>query len=244
MEEVKEIDLKAIAKELLKRAWIIALCAAVFAIGFLVYNKNFVEETYKADITMYVVNNPTNNENGMSSQNLAVALQMAKSYVRLIESDRVLEKVVEEAKLTRVSASDIRKMMRVEVVDETEVFTVSIISRDPKMSADIANAIASFAPAEIYNITKGSRVEVVDYAKVPTSRYAPNYTTMTFLGALSGAAVAVIVLVIFFVSDTRIKSKEDLEKICQVPVLGMIPDFTEVTKRAENSRERKELHRK
>lgn len=243
MEEVKEIDLKSLTKDLMKRAWIIVLCAAIFAAGFLVYNINFVEDTYKAEITLYVVNNPANSE-GMSSQNLAVALQMAKSYVKLIESDRVLEKVVEDAELTRVTAAEIRKMMSVEVVGETEVFTVSIISRDPKMSADIANAIASFAPAEIYNITKGSRVEVVDYAKVPTSRYAPNYATMTVLGALSGAAVAVIVLAIYLISDTRIKSKEDLTKICQLPVLGMIPDFAEVAKRAESDRERKEMHRK
>jgi capsular polysaccharide biosynthesis protein len=243
MEEVKEIDLKSLAKDLMKRAWIIVLCAAIFAAGFLVYNINFVEDTYKAEITLYVVNNPANSE-GMSSQNLAVALQMAKSYVKLIESDRVLEKVVEDAELTRVTAAEIRKMMSVEVVGETEVFTVSIISRDPKMSADIANAIASFAPAEIYNITKGSRVEVVDYAKVPTSRYAPNYATVTVLGALSGAAVAVIVLAIYLISDTRIKSKEDLTKICQLPVLGMIPDFAEVAKRAESDRERKEMHRK
>lgn len=244
MEEVKEIDLKAVGKELWKRAWIIALCAAIFAAGFLFYNVNFVEDTYKAEITMYVVNNPTSNDNGMSSQNLAVALQMAKSYVRLIESDRVLEKVVEGAKLTQVTAADIRRMMTVNVLDETEVFTVSIISRDPKMSADIANAIASFAPAEIYNITKGSRVEVVDYAKEPNSRYAPNYTTVTFLGVLCGAALAAVVLVIYFISDTRIKHKEDLEKICNVPVLGTIPDFYEVAKRAENAGERKEMARK
>ena len=243
MEEVKEIDLKSLAKDLMKRAWIIVLCAAVFATGFLIYNINFVEDTYKAEITMYVVNNPANSE-GMSSQNLAVALQMAKSYVKLIESDRVLEKVVEDAELTQVSAADIRKMMSVEVLDETEVFTVSVISCDPKMSADIANAIASFAPAEIFNITKGSRVEVVDFAKVPTSRYAPNYGTVTVLGALVGALVAIVVLAIYLVSDTRIKSKEDLTKICQVPVLGMIPDFVEVTKRAEGDRERKEMRRK
>ena len=54
-------------------------------------------------------------------------------------------------------------------------------------------------------------------------------------------------------SDTKEKQKrgtsmadfkEDLTKICQLPVLGMIPDFAEVAKRAESDRERKEMHRK
>lgn len=243
MEEVKEVNLKALVEDLAKRAWIIILSAVICAAGFLVYNINFVEDTYKAEITMYVVNNVGNGE-GMASSDLAVALQLTKSYVKLIESERVLDKVVKEAKLTSLTAADIRRMMRVEVLDETEVFTVSIISRDPKMSADIANAIASYAPAEIYNITKGSRVEVVDYAKEPNSRYAPNYTTVTFFGAVIGAVGAVVVLVIYMLSDTRIKSKEDLVKVHQLPVLGMIPDFTEIAKQTESSKERKETEKK
>ena len=243
MDGIKELDLKSFAKDIMKRAWIIALCAVVFAVATLVYNVNFVEDTYKADITMYVVNKTTGEGTGMSSQGLAVSLQLTKSYVNLIQTDRVLDKVVEKAQMTSVTAADIRKMMTVEVMDETEMFKVSIVSRNPKMSADIANAIASIAPDEIWQITGGSSVEVVDYAKVPTSRYAPNYTTVTILGALAGAAVAVAAIAIFLLSDTRVKGKADLEEICKIPVLGSIPDFNEIAKAAERDGVRKERRR-
>lgn len=240
MEELKEIDGKALFKDILKRWWIIVMCAVIFAAGALVYSVNFVPETYKAEITMYVVNK-TAAEGGMSSQNLAVALQMTKSYIKLIQTDRVLDKVVEKAELTQLKSADIRKMMSVEVLDETEVFKVSIISRNPKMSADVANAIASIAPDEIWQITGGSSVEVVDYAKVPKSRYAPNHTTTAILGAAIGAALSVAVISIFLLTDNRIKNKEDLTKICQIPVLGIIPDFSEAAKQAEKENERKEM---
>ena len=243
MDGIKEIDLKSLAKDIMKRAWIIALCAVIVAVSSLVYNKNFVEKTYKAEITMYVVNKTTTEGSGMSSQNLAVALQLTKSYVKLIQTDRVLDKVVEKAEMTSVTAADIRKMMTVEVVDETEVFKVSIVSRNPRMSADIANAIASIAPDEIWQITGGSSVEVVDYAKVPTTHYAPNYTTVTIWGGLAGAVLAIAVIAIFLLSDTRIKGKEDLEEISQIPVLGAIPDFNEVAKAAERNSDRKERRR-
>lgn len=247
MEEIKEIDGKLLLKELVKRAWVIIMCAVIFATGALIYSVNFVDKTYKAEITMYVVNKAGSGEGGSStgmvSTDLAVALQMTKSYVKLIESERVLDKVVEQAEMTKVTAADIRKMMTVEILDETEVFTVKVVSRSPKMSADIANAIAAYAPAEVYDITKGCRMEVVDQAKVPTSPYAPNHTTTAILGALIGAAGSAVLIVIFLVSDTRIKSKEDLETICKLPVLGTIPDFAEIAKRAEKTAERKEIRR-
>ena len=243
MDGIKEIDLKSLAKDIVKRAWIIALCAVIFAVSVLVYNKNFVEKTYKAEITMYVVNKTATEGTGMSSQNLAVALQLTKSYVKLIQTDRVLDKVVEKAEMTSVTSADIRKMMTVEVVDDTEVFKVSIVSRNPRMSADIANAIASIAPDEIWQITGGSSVEVVDYAKVPQNHYAPNYTRVTVLGGLAGAVFATAVIAIFLLSDTRIKGKEDLEEICQIPVLGAIPDFNEIAKAAERNGNQKERRR-
>ena len=239
MEEKNELDLKGLIKDIVKRAWIVVLCAAVLAATTLVYTVNFVEPTYKASVTMYVNNNAESNGN-VSSSNLAVALQLAKTYVNIIKSDLVLDKVIEKAALTSVTTEDIRQMLSAEVVDETEIFQVSIISPNPKMSADIVNAIASIAPGEIHQIIEGSTAKVVDYAKVPTQRYAPNYVTNTILGALAGAVLAVLLIVIFRLSDNRIKDKEDLSQICQLPVLGAIPDFVEAAKYTEKPGEKKE----
>lgn len=240
MEEVREIDIKGLAKGVVKRGWIVVLCAVVFALATLIYTVNFVEPTYKASVTLYVNNNSEPSSSAVSSSNLAVALQLVKTYVNIIQSDLVLDKVVQKAELTSVSAEDIRKMMSAEVVEETEMFRVSIVSPNPKMSADIANAIANIAPEEIRQIIEGSSAKVVDFAKAPTSRYAPNYATSTVFGGLVGGLLAVVVIIIFLLSDTRIKEKEDLTRICQIPVLGTIPDFVEATKCSEWSEDKKE----
>lgn len=239
MEEMKEIDIKELAKGILKRGWIIAVCVVVFALGTLYYTANFVEPTYKASVTLYVNNNSETGSNSVSSSNLAVALQLTKSYVNIIQSEAVLNKVVEKAQLTSIDAGDIRKMMSAEVLDDTEMFEVCIISPNPKMSADIANAIATYAPEEIRQIIEGSNAKVVDLAKVPDSRYAPNYATNTILGGLVGGVLAVVVIVSFLLSDTRIKGEADLTRISQIPVLGTIPDFMEATNYSEQSVEKK-----
>lgn len=238
MNDMVEVDFKDLMRIVIKRAWVVILCAVLAAAIVFVYTKNFVTPTYKASVTLYVNNN--SEDSGMvSSSNLAVALQLVNTYVNIIQSDTVLQKVVEETGLN-ISADQVRDMLSAKVVEKTEMFEVSIISPNPQMSADIANAIASIAPAEIAMIIEGSSAKVIDYAKVPVNRHAPNYTRNTLLGGLLGAVFAVAMIVAFVVFDKRVKTENDLKKICDIPVLGAIPDFSTSAPPVKGTKEKQE----
>lgn len=225
MNENIELDLRGIFKALLKRAWIIVLCAVILATSVCVYTMNFVTPKYEASVTMYVNNNTGKNSNNISSSDLAVALRLVSTYVNIIQSNKVLEKVIAETGIS-LSVGQVRGMISAEVVDETEMFRVRVSTSNPQVSADIANAIAAVAPGEISEIIEGSSAKVIDYARVPTSRSSPNYVSSAMLGAVAGAVLAAAVIVLCAVLDTRIKHEEDLKKICDVPVLGVIPDIS------------------
>lgn len=231
MEEQMDINLREVFKALLKSAWIIMLCAVLVGGAVLAYTVNFVTPMYQSHVTLYV-NNGSNESGTVSSGTLAVQLQLVNSYVAIIESDTVLEKVISDSGFN-LNAKDIREMLTAEPVDETEMFRVKITSPDPQMSADIANAVAKVAPSEISKIIEGSSAKVIDYAKVSTSRSSPSYTTNAIVGALVGALLASAVVVLGVCLDMRVKSEEELIKICAIPVLGAIPDFAQMSKEDE-----------
>lgn len=225
MGETVELDLRELFKVLWKRAWIIVLCAVVLAASVCVYTVNFVTPKYEASVTIYVNNNSSRDNTYISSSDLAVALRLVATYVNIIQSDTVLEKVIAETGL-KISAGQLRSMISAEAVEETEMFKVTVTTSNPRMSADLANAIASVAPEEIAGIIEGSSAKIIDYARVPTNRSSPNYVTNTVLGGMIGAVLAVVVIVLANMLDVRVKHEDDLAKICTVPVLGMIPDLT------------------
>lgn len=225
MNENVEIDLRGIVKLLLKRVWIIILCAAVLGAAVLVYTVNFVVPQYKASVTIYVNNNSGKENTYISSADLAVALRLVTTYVNIIQSDRVLDKVIEETNL-QLTANQVRGMISAEVVGETEMFKVTVNTPYPQMSMDLANAIAAIAPGEISDIIEGSSAKIIDYARLPKSSSSPNYTNNTIIGAVVGAVLAVLVIVVQNLLDVRVKSEEDLEKIAEVPVLGVIPELS------------------
>jgi len=225
MTEKIEIDLKQVFKALTRKAWLIALSAVVLAAVVLVYTVFFVTPMYDAKVTAYVNNGKASSDGAISSSEYSVALRLVNTYVTILESDNVLEKVIEQENLN-VSAAQIRAMLSAKPVDDTEMFEFVVSSSDPKLAAQIANAIAKVAPEAIPEIMKGSSAAIIDYAKVPTTRSSPNYVKNTLIGAFVGILVAAVVVVIREVMNVRIKNEEDLNMIAPIPVLGVIPDLT------------------
>ncbi len=232
MEKVVEVDLQELLRACLRRWWMILLCAVAAGVAVYFYTMFFVTPQYRTGASFYVNNSQQSGESQkISSADLATSQRLVLTYVNIIKSDTVLEKVIAEADL-KMTPGQIRGMMTAESMDETEMFKVQISHADPYVATRVANAIATVAPAEIANILVGSTTKVVDRAKVPTSPYTPNRARNAALGAAAGAAAAVIYIVLMALMDVRIKSEDDLAAISSAPVLGMIPDFFEDGKAA------------
>ena len=99
MKETVEFDLRELASVLLKRVWIIILCAVIVGASVLVYTVNFVTPQYQSSVTIYVNNNSSVEGNYISSADLAVALRLVTTYVNIIQSNTVLEKVIADTGL-------------------------------------------------------------------------------------------------------------------------------------------------
>lgn len=229
MTETKELDLREVVRTIRKKTWVIVLAALLAGILVFTYTFCFVTPMYQANVMIYVNNGTDNNSGSVNSVDLAVALRLVTTYVNILKSDTVLEKVIEDANVD-FTPSQVRKMMTAEPVEETEMFRVMITAPDPQMAADIANSIAEVAPTAIPDIIEGSAAKIIDYAKVPTYRHSPSYAINTLIGILVGALAAIVVVVGRDLLDTRVKNEDDLAKICSVPVIGLIPEIVDETK--------------
>lgn len=240
MNETVEIDLREIGRLLLKRAWLIVLCAVLLGGLALGYTVNFVTPMYQATTVLYVNNNTEYEDSGnkVNSTDLAVALRLVNSYVDIVRREVVMSAVIDKLQMN-ISPAALRGMVSAQVQGETEIFSVTVTSANPQMSADVANAIADVAPGIISGIISGSQAKVIDYARVPSGRSSPNYSTSAMLGAMVGAALAVLFIILADRMDVRLKNEDDLEKLSGVPVLGVIPDFAEDRKPAKKVRSKK-----
>ena len=227
MQDFTEIDLKQLILALIHKVWLIILCALIAGGLSYLYTANFITPMYRATVSIYVNNTSPSlgNTDYISGSDLATAQRLVNTYVNIIRSNTVLEKVVTQTGLD-ITADQIRAMMTAEPVEDTEIFEIHISSADPERAAQVANAIADVAPVEFSNFLEGSSTKIIDYAEVPQSRYTPSFRQNTFLGACIGALLAAVYVVLRTIFDVRIKNEDDLDRLFDLPVLGTIPDFS------------------
>lgn len=231
MEKAKEINILALCKSLLRKAWLIVLCAVIFGIGGYIYTAKCVDPMYRSSVLLYV-NNTVKNENAgnISASDLATSQRLVKTYIIILRSDPVMEKVaanLERNTGKKLSGGAINGMISAGAENETEVFRVSVSSTDPVLAAQIANSVAAVAPKEIEEVIIGSSAKVVQQATVAGAPYSPNKTRQAALAAVVGAVLAVAFVLIREFMDVRIKSEEDLAEICDAPILGFIPELNQ-----------------
>ena len=217
-------------KFLAKRIWIVILCAAVLGGSVLIYSKSVLNPEYEASVSIYVNNTSSLEGNRISSSDLQVAMRLVATYINIIQSDTVLDKVIETCGVN-LDADQLRGMITAKSIGDTEMFRVTVRTHNPQLSKDLANVIAEIAPGVINQYIVGSTTQVVDVAKLPKEPCGPNYTLNTVLGVIIGIALSVLGLVTYMLVDTRIKGEEDISKICKIPVMGVIPNLTTDTKK-------------
>lgn len=218
-----EIDGWKLLKFCLGKWWLILLCTLLAAGVTFLWTKCFVTPMYRASVTLYVNNTQSGERvDSISSSSLSASKQLVNTYISIIKSNTVLERVAEQAGLAW-EPETLRDALSAEQVGDTELFMVHILHEDPETAARIANAVAEVAPGEIGNIVEGSSAKVVDYAAVPDSHDTPNYRERAVMGGAIGCVLAVVIAVLLFLLDGRIRNKEDLAQLCCCPVLGQIP---------------------
>lgn len=218
-----EIDLRGLFTAVMNRLAIIILVGILVAGVAFVYTQYFVDEQYVARTKVYILNKQDENQQYLTSQDLALATYLAKDYESLLTTDPVLEEVKKELNLEQ-STSTLASMISVEVEEDTRLMNISVTSTDPKLAKKIADKVREVANERLKEIMDGLEpVRSVDEAKLPTSPSYPNVEKNTMIGFIIGFGVALLVVIILYILDDTIKSPDDIEKHLGVSVLGSIP---------------------
>ena len=220
-----EINIMDLLVAYLRKWWLIAIGVGLAATAAFLITFFCITPKYQAMSSIYVNNNKVvGDKDYMSNSDLSAAINLVKSYIKVTESNRVLEKAA--AKMNGdYTAEELKLIVEAEQIDETEIFGVYVTHESPEEAARIANAVAEVVPSEINSVIVGTSAHVIDPAQVPTSRYSPSYTRNVVIGGAAGLLAVLIYLTVMYLKDTRIRDENDLIDMFEIPVLGRIPDY-------------------
>lgn len=193
----------------------------IFALVTAVGSWIFLANTYTANVSMYVLANSSETQSNTSlSTDLSASQMITNDVSELIQSERVLNQAANQLGM---SESEL-KGYDIEVTSSTttRLITISVTGDTPNSAAAIANGIADTTNSVAQEIMNIEAVNVIDQAEVPTSPSGPPRTMYTAVAFLAGIFVAVAIVVLMDMINTRIRRPEEIEELLDIPVIGRI----------------------
>lgn len=221
-----EIDVLALLHKLWTKKLLILFTAFYFAAFSFLGTYFFIQPTYTSTTRIYVVNQATDNKN-LSAQDLQAGTYLVNDYKEIITSNDVLSEVIKDEKLN-LSEAELSKMVSVNIPTDTRLISISVKAKTGQDAQVLANKVREVASKKIKTVTKVEDVTTLEDAKLPSSPSSPNIKRNVLLGAILGAFVAIVAVLVREVLDDRIRRPEDVEDVLEMTLLGIVPDTDKI----------------
>ncbi len=187
------------------------------------YTVLFVDDTYQASVSLYV-QNTKEEQNAATTNNLYAARMLANSYVVVLRDISTLEKVAEKVSVS-TSLGEIAGALSVKASEDSAILTVTARTNDAVLAQAICKAVSEVAPDLLPNAIGAGVVKTLGDVP-PAVRTGPNIVANSVLGGVGGLLVVAAVVLVTYLFDLAVKSKEELIQLTDLPVLGEIPSLT------------------
>lgn len=225
MEEI--IDLRQLFGTLKKHLWLIALITIIAAMISGIISFFVLTPVYQAR-TQILVNQESSEQQPLNAYTIQTNIQLISTYNEIITSPVILEDVVKKLNLN-VTAKQLSGQVQVTNSQDSQVAHIVVQDTDAKRATDIANTTAAVFQEKIPSIMSIDNVSVLSKAELADSlnpiKPAPlmNIAIAIVVGLMLGVGLAFLLEYL----DQNIKNEQDVERILQIPVIGVISEISD-----------------
>jgi succinoglycan biosynthesis transport protein ExoP len=209
--------------------WILIAACTLLGIAIAAGYSIAVTPKYQAKTELYVsVRSGDSAATTDLVQGTSFARQAVTSYVSVVNSASVLDRVIDELKLDTTAAS-LASRVSAESPLNTVLIDITVTDDDPKRAAAIANSVGKNTSYVVTNKLENSEggaslvnVQTIQPATAPSRPSSPNVPLNVILGLLIGLGVGILASFLRSILDTRIHNSHDIEQITDRPILGAV----------------------
>ena len=222
-----EIDLKEIFYLLLSHWKSIFLAMLIGAAIFGAYHTFLLKPSYQADASIYI----TSTDSMISFSGLQLSAALTDDSANIIKSRTVLNRVIDELDLN-LNYNQLGALISVENPDSTHIVDIKVTCDDPELSRNITNALMNISVDQIYQVIGSGEPTVIDYAMAEAVQdVTPGLKKYLMLGALLGALIVCAIVVLRMLTDTTLKTVDDIDRYLHLPVLAAVPYYREMDRK-------------
>ena len=220
--EVRTMQLQDILYLILSKLYIIIVLALLGAVFMFVKIQYFTPDAYISDGAL-VVSNITDeilaSKNYLTSSDMDSSRSLSASCTELLLRRGFFE-IVSKDVGGKYSASQLKGMIGIASVNETEVLAVAAKAGTAEDAYKICDSVIRNAPSWIESIYDLGVVKKADDAYMPLGPVSKNLSVKVLIGFFAGAVLGVLLVFVANFFDDKIKKGSDISDRYGIPLLG------------------------
>ncbi|OVE67777.1 capsular biosynthesis protein [Clostridium diolis] len=182
---------------------------------------------YEASTKVFIGKEKTDSKDqNYNNSDIQMYQQLLKTYAEVIKTNALVEKAI-DAEGFDLTSKDVLGGLTVTPAANTQILEITYISKDRNLSKEVLDSITNQFIKTSTELIPNGNVKIVEPAELPENPASPNKKLNIAIAFLLGLMVSVGLAFLLEFLDNTFKSKEQLEQILGIPVIGAIPDDLE-----------------
>ncbi|EHA0993362.1 capsular biosynthesis protein [Clostridium perfringens] len=231
--EENTISLQEIAYALKKRWKLIAIITIAATLVSAILSFFVIKPQYEATTKLFIGKQETS-QNAANYDNSDVMMyqKLMKTYAELVKTSDLVTKAVKSANLNynQNEIKDILNNLNVTSSADTQILDLSFKGGNPKEVLKVTETITNEFISESKELIPNGNVQVIQKPQLPEYPVSPNKKLNILIAFVLGFMVGVGIVSLMEYLDNTFKSREELEKTLDLPIIGAIPDYNSMEK--------------
>jgi len=223
--EEQEIRLDEIFDALKKRWLMIVSITLIAAIIAAVLSFFVIKPKYEASTKLFIGKEEAESQ-GYSQNDVTMYQKLMKTYTATIKTKDLVEKALGSSNL-EVDTKSVLENLTVTSLADTQILEVKYKSIDPMEAKTIIEEITDEFMKTSKKLVPNGNIQIIESVEVPDKPVSPNKKMNIAIAFVLGLMVSVGLALLLEFLDNTFKTKEQIERELDIPVIGTIPQVKE-----------------
>lgn len=228
--EENTISLQEIAYSLKKRWKLIALITLSATLVAAILSFFVIKPQYEATTKLFIGKQETQESNAYNNNDVMMYQKLMKTYAEIVKTSDLVTKATNNAGLS-YNSKEIQGLLENLTVTpsaDTQILDLKFKGGNPKEVLQVTEAITNEFIKESKELIPNGNVQIIQVPQLPEHPVSPNKKLNILIAFVLGLMVGVGVVLLLEYLDNTFKSRDELEKALDLPIIGTIPDYNDM----------------
>ena len=212
--------------KILKKRWKMIVSITIISTIFSVFMSFYIISPKYEASTKVFIGKENSKDAKYSDNDVNMYQKLLKTYVEVISTNNLVEKAIDKEGLD-ITSEEVLKGLTVAPRADTQILEIKYISEDRILAKDVVDSITDEFIESSTELIPNGDVKIIDKVKIPERPVSPNKKMNIAIAFLLGLMISVGLSFLLDAMNNTLKTKEELERILGLPVIGTIPNELE-----------------